>query len=122
MGCECKFKLDLNQHAFLGGVLGIDVNGERQPISEDGIVDLSVLENTSEQYAKEAESWAVGGTGTRTGEDTDNAKYYSEMAEQQAATGGYLFFQVVNGDLMMTRTPNVEADFFLQDGDLYVEG
>lgn len=29
---------------------------------------------------KTAQSWAVGGTGTREGEDTDNAKYYSEQA------------------------------------------
>ena len=28
-----------------------------------------------------AESYAVGGTDTRTGEDTDNAKYYAEEAE-----------------------------------------
>lgn len=29
---------------------------------------------------KTAQSWAVGGTGTREGENTDNAKYYSEQA------------------------------------------
>lgn len=33
-----------------------------------------------------AESYAIGGTGTREGEDTDNAKYYMEQAKQQ--TGG----------------------------------
>ena len=31
-------------------------------------------------FAKEAKSWAVGGTGTRSGEDTDNSKYYSQQA------------------------------------------
>lgn len=35
---------------------------------------------------KTAESWAVGGTGTRPGEDTDNAKYWAEQA--QAVVGG----------------------------------
>lgn len=35
--------------------------------------------------AQEAESWAVGGTGTRDGEDTDNAKYYAGEAAQSAA-------------------------------------
>ena len=30
---------------------------------------------------KTAESWAVGGTGTRPGEDTDNAKYWAEQAQ-----------------------------------------
>lgn len=28
-----------------------------------------------------SESWAIGGTDTRTGEDTDNSKYYAELAE-----------------------------------------
>ena len=31
-----------------------------------------------------AESYAVGGTGSRTGEDTDNAKYYKEQADLSA--------------------------------------
>lgn len=35
---------------------------------------------------KTAQSWAVGGTGTRPGEDTDNAKYWAEHAE--AVAGG----------------------------------
>ena len=35
---------------------------------------------------KTAQSWAVGGTGTRPGEDTDNAKYWAQQA--QAVAGG----------------------------------
>lgn len=35
---------------------------------------------------KTAQSWAVGGTGTREGEDTNNAKYWAEHA--QAVVGG----------------------------------
>ena len=34
--------------------------------------------------ANEAESYAVGGTGTRDGEDTDNAKYYSQKANEHS--------------------------------------
>ena len=40
-------------------------------------------------WAKTAKSWAIGGTGTRSGEDTDNSKYYSQQAhdsEINAAT------------------------------------
>ena len=33
-----------------------------------------------DNFAKTAKSWAVGGTGTRQGEDTDNSKYYSQQA------------------------------------------
>lgn len=36
--------------------------------------------------SKTAQSWAVGGTGTRPGEDTDNAKYWAQQA--QAVVGG----------------------------------
>jgi hypothetical protein len=39
-----------------------------------------------EANAKAAESWAVGGTGTREGENTNNAKYWCESA--QAVAGG----------------------------------
>lgn len=40
---------------------------------------------------KKAESWAVGGTGTREDEDTNNAKYWSEQA-RNAAGGGVTSF------------------------------
>ena len=36
----------------------------------------------SADSATEAKSWARGGTGTRTGEDTDNAKYWYEQAKK----------------------------------------
>lgn len=35
----------------------------------------------AEAASKESESWAVGGTGTRTSEDMDNSKYYSELSK-----------------------------------------
>ena len=38
--------------------------------------------NDSSTYATQSKSYAAGGTGTRTGEDTDNAKYYNEQAQQ----------------------------------------
>lgn len=40
----------------------------------------------AEESATKAESYAIGGTGTRTGEDTDNAKYYSEQAKASATS------------------------------------
>ena len=42
------------------------------------------LANTAINKATEAESYAHGGTGTREGEDTDNAKYYSQVAKEVA--------------------------------------
>lgn len=40
----------------------------------------------AETASKTAQSWAVGGTNTRPGEDTDNAKYWAKQAE--AVVGG----------------------------------
>lgn len=49
-------------------------------------VNANSSATTASQKATLSESWAVGGTGTRTGEDTNNAKYWSEQA-QGAVTG-----------------------------------
>lgn len=52
----------------------------------------------SADSAKLSESWAVGGTGTRTGEDNDNAKHYAELAAQGAEESGYAWFDVNDED------------------------
>lgn len=41
-------------------------------------------EDGAGKYAKEAESFAHGGTGTRSNEEQDNAKYYSNLSREQA--------------------------------------
>lgn len=42
------------------------------------------FENNSKWYAEHSKSYAVGDTGIRTGENTDNSKYYSEQASDSA--------------------------------------
>ena len=45
----------------------------------------------------------------------------ADRAEQAAAQSGYMFFYIdENGDLRYQRTDNVDVDFYLNDGDLYV--
>lgn len=48
-----------------------------------------VSASSAETDANAAQSYAVGGTGTRTGEDTDNAQYYSQISynAMQSAAG-----------------------------------
>ena len=55
-----------------------------------------------------SQSWTVGGTGTRTGEDTNNAKYWADQAHQIArdtlidsVTGRTYSLIVSNGRLML---------------------
>lgn len=56
-----------------------------QSASEDASL-ASGYADDAESYATAAESWTQGGTGSRAGEDTNNAKYWSEQA--QAIAGG----------------------------------
>ena len=51
------------------------------------------------QANQAAQSWAVGGTGTREGEDTNNAKYWSEQAAA-AAGGGVTSFKGRTGSVI----------------------
>ena len=51
---------------------------------------------SAQASGKLSESWAVGGTGTRTGEDTNNAKYWA-MAAQGVAGGGVTSFNGRSG-------------------------
>lgn len=46
--------------------------------------ELQVIADSASDSADLSESWAVGGTGTRVGEDTDNSKYYAERAQAAA--------------------------------------
>lgn len=46
--------------------------------------DAAASADESEDSATESKSWAVGGTSTRTGEDTNNAKYYAQVAQEAA--------------------------------------
>ena len=48
------------------------------------VTDVSQQAAVALASAKEAKSWAVGGTDIRAGEDTDNAKYYSIQAGTSA--------------------------------------
>lgn len=59
-----------------------------------------------------AQSYAVGGTGIREGEDTDNAKHYSELAAQSAEAAGYAFFEIddKDGEMYVTVANNLDND------------
>lgn len=66
----------------------------------------------AEDSATLAESWAVGGTGTRDGEDYNNSRFYAEVAQQGAEKSGYAWFDVDDqtGQMMVTITDNLAQD------------
>ena len=61
--------------------------------------DASSSASIAEIAALGAKSWAVGGTGTRAGEDRDNAKYYAQLASAVAA-GGVISFNARGGHVV----------------------
>lgn len=58
---------------------------------------------------------------TQAAADANDAYTSAERAEQAAATAGYMYFFIdSNGDLIYHRTSNVDATFYLSDGNLFV--
>ena len=76
----------------------------------------------AEAKAIEARSWAVGGTGQRPGENTNNAKYWSDRAKD-AAGGGVVSFNGRSGAVVPEKKDYggfFEADFARVEQKLYV--
>ena len=71
------------------GTVGIEPNYTNASNWQAMAIGIDQYTTESRKAAKEAKSYAIGDTSTRDGEDTDNAKYYSEQAkasEEKAAT------------------------------------
>lgn len=65
---------------------------------------------------------ALNNAVTVTTENAATAVEAANRAEQAISTAGYVFFYIDdNGDLICQRTEGTEVDFFLEDGDLYME-
>lgn len=75
-------------------------------IAEGAAADAQEAASSADESATLSESWAVGGTDTRAGEDTDNAKFYCELAAQHAEDAGYAFFDIddATGEMNVTVT------------------
>lgn len=102
-----------------------DPTPAEQTLFQSAIDAVEAAQEAADAAAALAESWAVGGTGTRAGEDFNNAKFWAEMAAEQAAEGGFVYFEIrYPGDLIMVRSDNLDddIDFEINDaGELEVE-
>ena len=86
---------DTIQPTITSGTVKMDVkNGSitGDKMQPNYLADITVQANhaaasatASAGSATLSESWAIGGTGTREGEDTQNSKYYSDLAEETVA-------------------------------------
>ena len=105
---------------------------ERQAGYDAHIADFDKDRQELKDCATLSESWAIGGTGSRAGEDEDNSKYYSERSAEEAAaakksaetaakyvqiTAPDFYLDIDTGRLYMKG--GVGVDFKLEDGKLY---
>jgi len=74
--------------------------------AESAASAAGLSKDAAEDSAKASESWAVGGTGTRTGEDTNNAKYWAQQSKS-AASGEYVPIAggTMTGELILSGSP-----------------
>jgi hypothetical protein len=93
---------------------------EAAETAEDNAEASATAAAQSEANAAQSESTASAAA-TSASASAASAATNADRAEQAAAQSGYMFFYIdENGDLHYQRTENVDVDFYLQDGDLYV--
>ena len=71
---ELRDSIEIDRQALAAAVANAEQSAQEAAISEGNAADSATL----------AESWAQGGTGTRPGEDTDNAEYWADRAQAYA--------------------------------------
>ena len=86
-----------NISAVGGSIANVNSVAENLTPIQTAATNIAAIQQAPQQAANAAasatlsESWAVGGTGTREGENTNNAQYYAQQAQQvsQGALGWY---------------------------------
>lgn len=100
---------------------------EAQTAAQSAIVAADMAGESSYNAALSAEraaasATAAAGSAADAADSADDAAESADKAEQAAGQAGYMFFHIdERGHLIYQRTPNVNVDFYLQDGHLFVE-
>ena len=96
------------------------IPAQPDPVQQDAITEaIAALNVAVEQTAQDAES--ASASATSAAESAAEAEASADRAEQAAATSGWLYFEIIGGYLWLERTPSTEIDFYLDNGDLYME-
>lgn len=76
----------------------------------------------AEDSAKLSESWAVGGTGTRTGEDSNNSAYYAGLAQAEADRATVPVVEGVYNVVLQDRVTGERYALIVENGVLELLG
>jgi len=86
--------------------------------------NAEVSKQGAKQFSESARQSAISASNSaiEASDFADNASASADRAEQSAAQSGYMFFSIdERGHLIYEKTENVDVDFYLRDGHLYVE-
>ena len=92
---------------------------EQADIISQAISALNDAGTAAQEAADSAAQSAASALSAKT--DIDATLDRVDKLEQQAGTAGWMAFEIVDGELFYERTPSVQVDFSLVDGDLVME-
>lgn len=102
---------------------------EPTPVQQDVITQaIAALNHAVTQTGEDVETTAghvteASAQADRAETAADEAEASADRAEQAASTAGYMYFYIDDqGHLIYNRTDNTDADFYLDNGRLYVRG
>lgn len=106
------------------GTIVVDQQALAQAVSQTQESEEAAGESAgaAEDSAKRSESWAVGGTGTREGEDTDNSKYYAGLAQAEAERATVPAVEGVYNVVLQDRVTSDRYALIVEDGVLKLLG
>jgi hypothetical protein len=88
------FYVDVHETAFENSIV-------ESSYEYNGLNDL--MERAEAEYTEvilASKSWAVGGTNTRSGENTDNSKYYSQQSSKSASSANASALNAANSETL----------------------
>jgi len=98
--------------------------GQSAQNAAQSALEADQSETSAFVYAQRAET--AQSSASKSAQDAAGAEVqagiYADRAEQAAYDGGWMFFNIEDGDLIMERTPKLPVNFYLRDGDLIMEG
>lgn len=90
------------------------------PTQKDAITEaIAALNAAVDSTGRDAES--ASASAESAAQSAADAETSAERAEQAAGESGWMYFEIVGGYLWLERTPNTNLDFYLDNGDLWME-
>ena len=106
-----KVAMSVSDHLYVEQSDSYYKPAEPTPSQTQQILEaLGETEESVKKIATEAKSWAVGGTGTREGEDNDNSKYYALEAKKSATAAAQSAGMAKDSEIAASKSENASLD------------